>query len=157
MSNITFNNNLFSDETIQNMHPSMARLYQFVAEAHQLSGQSALARKLGETPQTVKNWEGTRGISEGGALKAQLMFGCNANWLLGRSDTNTAPAQPGAVLIAADHNGGWQWPFWSVSPKDYALLTPEEREHIEKGIKFMVQNRGQPEKQLAPANKIANG
>jgi hypothetical protein len=34
-----------------------------------------------ESPQTVKNWE-TRGISRRGAMKAQAVFGCNANELL---------------------------------------------------------------------------
>lgn len=156
MSNTTFNNILFSGETIQNMHPSMERLYQFVNEAQQLQGQSAVARKMDATPQTINNWE-ERGISEGGALKAQNLFGCNANWLLGRSEKTEAPAQPGVVLVADDNNGGWQWPFWSISPKDYALLTAEERQHIESGISLIVKNRGQPEKHVAPANKIANG
>lgn len=155
-SNTTFNNILFNAETIPNMHASMERLYQFVDESCQLSGQSALARRMDESPQTVKNWE-TRGISEGGALKAQHLFGCNANWLLGTSKETKAPSVPSAAIVASDNNAGWQWPFWSVSPKAYGLLSPEEKEHIENGILITVKNRGQPSKQHAPENKIAAG
>lgn len=153
-SNITFNNISFNAETMPFMHASMAKLYQFVDENCQLSGQSALARKMEETPQTVKNWA-SRGISEGGALKAQALFGCNANWLLGRSKYDAAPAQP--PVVATDNNAGWQWPFWSISPKDYALLTQEEKQHIEAGIELIVKNRGSPSKQQPPAYKIAAG
>lgn len=156
MSNTTFNNNSFKAETMATMHHSMERLYQFVNESCQITGQSAVARRMDETPQVVKNWE-SRGISEGGALKAQNLFGCNANWLLGTSKDVKAPEHAGAVLVASDNVGGWQWPFWSVSPKAYALLTPEEKEHIETGILIAVKNRGHPPKQSAPENKIATG
>lgn len=157
-SNTPFNNILFNSETMQKMHVSMVRLYRFVQESCQLSGQSALARRMEESPQTVKNWESeSRGISEGDALKAQRLFGCNANWLLGTSSEKQPPGTPTGVVIAADSNGGWQWPFWSVSPKDYALLTVEEKQHIEKGILLSVKNRDSPEKQMAPEYKIASG
>ncbi len=155
-SNIAFNNKAFIAETMAHMHHSMERLYQFVNESCQLSGQSALARRMDESPQTVKNWE-TRGISEGGTLKAQAIFGCNANWLLGSGKDAAAPTLPTATLVASDNTGGWQWPFWSVSPKDYALLTAEEKAHIESGILLNVKNRGRPAKQSQPENKIATG
>ncbi len=155
-SNATFNNILFKGETIAFMHQSMARLYQFVNESGPLLGQSALARKMDESPQTVKNWE-SRGISEGGALKAQAIFGCNANWLLGSATDTPAPPMPTATLVASDNLGGWQWPFWSVSPKDYAMLSAEEKAHIENGILLNVKNRGRPTNQSQPENKIATG
>lgn len=44
-------------------------------------GQSALARRLGQSPQTVKNWE-VRGISQRGATTAQDRLGVNATWIL---------------------------------------------------------------------------
>lgn len=156
LSNTTFNNTLFKDGTIPSVHASMEKLYQFVDKSIKLSGQSALAHKMKESPQTVKNWE-TRGISEGGALKAQHLFGCNANWLLGQSEAAKAPDHASGPMIASDNNGGWNWPFWSVSPKAYALLTDDERRHIEDGILIAVRNRGQPEKYPSPANKIATG
>lgn len=154
LSNTMFNNALFKDGTIPFVHTSMEKLYQFVDENFKLSGQSALARRMQESPQTVKNWE-SRGISEGGALKAQNLFGCNANWLLGQSETAKAPDKINGLITASDNNGGWNWPFWSVSPKAYAMLTEDEKKHIEEGILIAVRNRGQPEKYSSPANKIA--
>lgn len=60
----------------------MVRLYEIAANHRdKVKGQSALARALNESPQTVKNWE-TRGISKGGAIKAQATFGCDATELL---------------------------------------------------------------------------
>jgi hypothetical protein len=59
----------------------MEKLYQIARDAHAITGQSALARAMVESPQTVKNWE-SRGISKNGAIKAQALFGCNANELL---------------------------------------------------------------------------
>lgn len=136
----------------------MVRLYEFVRESHQLSGQTALADRMGETPQTVNNWESeSRGISQGGALTAQRVFGCDANWLLGTSNIARRPETPTGMVIASDSNGGWQWPFWKVSREAYALLTTEEKEHLEKGILLTVKNRGSPEKQSDPEYKIASG
>jgi hypothetical protein len=59
----------------------MVKLYKIAKDSQGLVGQSAVARALVESPQTVKNWE-KRGISKGGAMKAQAVFGCNANDLL---------------------------------------------------------------------------
>lgn len=65
----------------QPFHPSAIRLYEAARTLRGVTGQSAVARLLDETPQTVKNWE-TRGVSRRGAIKAQSAIGCNANWLL---------------------------------------------------------------------------
>ncbi len=62
------------------MHEQMKRLYKAAIELRSIKGQSALARELNESPQTVKNWE-SRGISKKGILKAQTTIGCAANWL----------------------------------------------------------------------------
>lgn len=80
-ANAVCNNILFKYSKIENMHSSMVKLYQIAKDTQRVVGQSAVARALVESPQTVKNWE-KRGISKGGAMKAQAVFGCNANDLL---------------------------------------------------------------------------
>lgn len=78
---MTCNNILFKAPKIDHMHASMVKLYKIAKDTQGIVGQSAVARALVESPQTVKNWE-KRGISKGGAMKAQAVFGCNANDLL---------------------------------------------------------------------------
>lgn len=66
------------------MHSSMKRLY--AAAAHldtPIRGQSAVARALGQSPQTLKNWESrATGVSAAGANKAQQMLGISSTWIL---------------------------------------------------------------------------
>lgn len=64
------------------MHETAARLYLAAKELRDVEGQSAVARLLNESPQTLRNWE-IRGVSSQGAVKAQLAIGCDAAWLLG--------------------------------------------------------------------------
>lgn len=67
------------------MHPTMARLYEAAAAlpSGPITQQSDLARALIESPQTVNNWESPdRGISKGGATKAQELLGISATWVL---------------------------------------------------------------------------
>lgn len=85
-SNATCKNILFNALDMHQMHESMAKLYKFARENKQITGQTELANALGETPQTVNNWE-ARGISQRGANVAQRKIGCDANWLLGKSET----------------------------------------------------------------------
>lgn len=61
-------------------HPSLERLLTF-AYGLSIDGPSALAAALNESDQTITNWR-SRGVSQAGALKAQLKLGCNANWVL---------------------------------------------------------------------------
>lgn len=63
------------------MHNSADRLYQAAKHLRDVTGQSAVARLLNESPQTVKNWE-TRGVSRSGAMKAEDVLGVRANWLI---------------------------------------------------------------------------
>lgn len=70
------------------MHDSADRLYQ-AALTHDLQGPSAVARALGESPQVVLNWE-TRGVSSGGAIKAESIFGWPATWIM----TGKSPQPP---------------------------------------------------------------
>lgn len=81
---MTFNNTVFSSgkiEGVTTLHPTIERLYLAAKELRDVNGQSAVARLLERTPQVVKNWE-ARGISNEGALQAQKIIGCDANWLL---------------------------------------------------------------------------
>lgn len=63
------------------MHPSTDRLYIAAHKLKDVNGQSAVARLLNESPQTVKNWE-TRGVSRAGALRAEEVIGARAAWIL---------------------------------------------------------------------------
>lgn len=80
-SNASFNNILFTKQKITHMHASTERLYQAAKQMRDVSGQSAVARLLNESPQTVKNWE-TRGVSRAGAMTAESVIGVRAAWLL---------------------------------------------------------------------------
>ena len=62
------------------MHPQMQRLYQAAQELKNVTGQSAVAKLLGATAQTVHNWE-QRGMSKQGMVTAQRVIGCSASWL----------------------------------------------------------------------------
>ncbi len=87
------------------MHDSALRLYQAASQIKDVSGQSAVARLLGESPQNIKNWE-MRGVSKAGALKAEELIGCSAAWVLtgdgqatARSrGTRRAPASAGSAV-----------------------------------------------------------
>lgn len=73
------------------MHASTDRLYQAAKQLRDVSGQSAVARLLNESPQTVKNWE-TRGVSRAGAMTAESVIGVRAAWLLTGEGAMTAEA-----------------------------------------------------------------
>ncbi len=62
------------------MNEQMQRLYEAARALKGVAGQSALARLLEATPQTLHNWE-QRGISKQGLLHSQKMVGCSAAWL----------------------------------------------------------------------------
>ena len=86
--NMPFNNMVFNQEIIAVVreetdkihHESLRRLLEAAADKA-VHGPSALAEKLGETPQTVTNW-GRRGVSKQGAVKAQNRLGISATWTL---------------------------------------------------------------------------
>jgi len=79
MSNKLFNNTVFKYVIVRFMHETTQRLYE-AAKSREIIGQSNVARALGVSPQTVKNWE-TRGVSKAGIIMAQHVFSCNATWL----------------------------------------------------------------------------
>lgn len=111
LSNTAFNNKVFSFGTIRAMesspiHPSTVRLYHAALALRDVSGQSAVARLLNVSPQTVKNWE-ARGISKVGAIAAQNVIGCSASWLvLGKGEMIAA----GSNAEAIDLDGNQDYP-----------------------------------------------
>ncbi|MFJ3316147.1 S24 family peptidase [Herbaspirillum huttiense] len=79
-SNNLCNNILFSSCTIARMHEQVRRLYEAAKELRAADTPSAVARLLGVSPQTMKNWE-SRGISIQGMLDAERDIGVRAAWL----------------------------------------------------------------------------
>lgn len=115
------------------MHPSIERLYQAAKQIRDITGQSAVARLLNESPQTVKNWE-TRGVSRSGALTAEAALGVRAAWLLAGDGEMLAgsaapvvveahaPACPeDSVRIPLLANGGSMGPGNDVLDADYVV------------------------------------
>ena len=102
-----FNNGVFSQAIIKCMskqknHQPLDRLLE-IARAHEIQGPAALARRLGETEQTVTNW-GSRGVSKQGAMKAQAEFGVSANWLLTGIGPKFVTGGEEPALIDLDNN-----------------------------------------------------
>jgi SOS-response transcriptional repressor LexA len=62
------------------MHEVTRRLYLAAIELKGARKLTSIAHLLGEKPQTVKNWE-TRGVSQGGQVKARELIGCDTHWL----------------------------------------------------------------------------
>ena len=88
---------------IADMHETMTRLYQ-AANLTGVTGQSDVARRLGQSPQTLNNWE-ARGMSKGGMLIAQRIFGCSAVWLeTGQDSLGKALDDFQMALNLADHS-----------------------------------------------------
>lgn len=112
------------------MHPATERLYQAAKTISDIAGQSAVARVLNESPQTVKNWE-SRGVSRAGALKAEEILGVRAAWLLtgegAMSQDGGAPApvvhstHSDAVRIPVLANAGSMGPGNDVLDGDYVV------------------------------------
>ena len=79
--NSLLNNTLFKCEKMSGMHETMKRLYEAAEQIHGITGQSALASYLNESPQLLNNWE-RRGMSKNGIFKTAERIGVNAAWLL---------------------------------------------------------------------------
>lgn len=65
------------------MHDHMVRLYEVVKNSFSAVGQSAVARLINVSPQTLNNWE-ERGISSDGLLTIQKILNVNATWITDR-------------------------------------------------------------------------
>lgn len=96
-SNGAFNNGLFSCPKIEGMHETAKRLYQAAKSLRNTEGQSAVARLLNASPQTLKNWE-ARGVSNPGMLTAQRLIGCSATWL----ETGCGDMVGDVLLLSSD-------------------------------------------------------
>lgn len=162
---MVFNNTVFDDLTISTMsdiHPSIERLYLAAKALRDVAGLSAVARLLGVTPQVVKNWE-TRGLSSEGALLAQKMIGCNANWLLEeiKQMENTAWTPAAAVRthvandISAPPFKDDAWPFSKVSREQFKTLGPRQRAHVEDGILILLNAEASSSNQAGPQSDSA--
>jgi SOS-response transcriptional repressor LexA len=62
------------------MNTQMSRLYEAAQDLKGINGQTALARHLDVSPQTLFNWE-SRGISKRGLITCQQVLGISASWL----------------------------------------------------------------------------
>lgn len=112
------------------MHPATERLYEAARTLRDITGQSAVARALNESPQTVKNWE-SRGVSRSGAMKAEEILGVRAAWLLtgeGAMSHEGAEAPPPAhsphsdtIRIPVLANSGSMGPGNDVLDADYVV------------------------------------
>lgn len=71
------------------MHVTMKRLYQ-EAEKLGITGQTELAKKLNQSPQTINNWE-ARGISKSGMILIQEILRIDASYLSSGTITNNLP------------------------------------------------------------------
>lgn len=75
------------------MNEQMERLYEAARALHGVEGQSAVARLLNASPQTLKNWE-SRGVSKNGMLTAERTIGCSALWIESGEGEMLAPFSP---------------------------------------------------------------
>lgn len=63
------------------MHPTAKRLYEAVQHLTGVTGQSAVAKKINISPQTLYNWE-VRGVSHSAMVNLEREFGIPARWLI---------------------------------------------------------------------------
>jgi SOS-response transcriptional repressor LexA len=119
------------------MNSEMERLYRAAKELKGVTSQTALARLLNSTPQTIHNWE-LRGISKQGILLAQKVIGCSASWIetgAGHMSIGTQPnvsrAQVGEKripLISYVQAGSWTGivDIYQPGDADEFLLTDQD-------------------------------
>lgn len=84
------------------MHPSMSRIYAELERSHAdkfnyYSRQTSLGKIIGESNQTVKNWE-SRGISKNGMYKLVRIIGFEREWI----NKGTGPIYDAPREIAID-------------------------------------------------------
>lgn len=120
------------------IQPTTARLYEAADELRDVRGQSAVARLLNVSPQVMKNWE-ARGVSEGGALLAQKIIGCDANWILngaGKKEVIYRATDESSKVHAihepqASYKVSSGWPFMSFSQDDWNAMDADSKAQIE--------------------------
>lgn len=138
-SNTAFNNKAFSGRTIQPMHETMSRLTKASFDLKGAQGPAQIARLLGESEQTLTNWA-KRGVSVPGAVKAELMIGCPAIWVLyGKGEPVLTTEQQskhtyvqGPSLAPLPAREPWPyWPFFNISKTEWERLTPAQKQAAE--------------------------
>lgn len=145
---LVFNNAVLKKKTIPLMtekgsfHASTQRLYLAARELKSVNGQSAVARLLNQSPQTVKNWE-ARGISKAGAIEAARIIGCSALWLMQGIGPMTAGAAEQTEAVPTPPPSYWRegkasWPFKTISPDQYNTLSFEQKMHVEQNIRMII-------------------
>lgn len=155
-SNTAFNNKVFNPSTMDAMdeiHPSMTRLYAAANMPKGKKGQALLAKAMNTSSQKINNWESLkRGISLAGALHAQKLFRCDANWLLEGDNLygQDAGNKPISIVEARETTAPFGWPFKTIKPHQWELLLPEEVAHVESGIALLVKDR-EDQKKITPA------
>ena len=147
---------MFNRETIEVMtiHPSIERLYTVAKDLRDVKGQSAVARLLGVSPQVVKNWE-ARGLSLDGALLAQELIGCDANWLLKAGGQKARPTwaqehRKISARVAEPEPAYEHWPFSRVTKRQYSLLSKEQKKYVEDGMILLLKLQESEIKQNRP-------
>ena len=97
------------------MHNTMKRLYEVAKEKFGIEGQSDLAKKLNQSPQTLNNWE-ARGMSKAGILIASKALNIDAIYIESGTlntrnvipNTSPAPSVKGEVpVISWVQAGTW--------------------------------------------------
>lgn len=111
------NNFVYSRLIIGDMHETMIRLYQ-AAKSVGVTGKSNVASKMGQSPQTLNNWE-ARGMSKGGMLIAQRVFGCSSVWLETGRDGTSPPMQ---TIQPEDVIEGAKWIMAHGEDRDKEIL-----------------------------------
>lgn len=84
------------------MHESMVRLINYARDvtAHEkppVLTWGDVGVRMDVSPAVLTNWK-ARGISEGGAIRAEKVFGCSVSWLMTGATAKEA-ARPGAIAI----------------------------------------------------------
>jgi hypothetical protein len=125
-------------QVMSEIQPTTARLYEAADELRDVRGQSAVARLLNVSPQVMKNWE-ARGVSEGGALLAQKIIGCDANWILNGAGERQVVYKASNELskvhaiheAQAEYQVSSSWPFMSFTQDDWNAMDADSKAQIE--------------------------
>ncbi|MEM4988813.1 S24 family peptidase [Collimonas sp. H4R21] len=121
-ANSLCNNSLFKSGTITRMHETSKRLYEAAAALRDVRDPSSVARLIGASPQTLKNWE-SRGVSNQGMFDAERVIGCRAAWI-----------RTGEGPMTADESTTVDENITQYLPKDYRRVVeydPENDNYIE--------------------------
>jgi phage repressor protein C with HTH and peptisase S24 domain len=133
-SNTTFNNTSFNKTRIGGMHKTTERLYLAAKTLKNVTGQSAVARLLNTSPQTVKNWE-ARGVSKGGMVDAERAIGCRSSWIeTGDGDMEDHSSAP--FYRSETFPTERLLPSSDTQPESFAAESPDQSQESAMLLKF---------------------